>query len=62
VKRLSCFWKGLWKEESGQAVTEYGLILGIIAVGVCSALFYMREPLGELYQNLSRELSKLAEM
>ena len=26
--------KSFWQEEEGQGMTEYGLILGIIAIGV----------------------------
>lgn len=62
MKLLSGLWKRLWKDESGQAVTEYGLILGILALGVCGALYYMKDPLTALYQNLSQELSNLVQI
>lgn len=61
MKHLPEVWKSLWEEELGQALTEYGLILGLIAVGVVSSLYFMREPLAALYQNVSQELSELVE-
>ena len=61
VKHLPEVCKRLWKEELGQALTEYGLILGLIAIGVVSTLYFMREPLTALYQNVSQGLSELVE-
>ncbi|AYC28638.1 Flp family type IVb pilin [Paenisporosarcina cavernae] len=30
--------KGLWKEEEGQGMAEYALVLGVIAIGVVAVL------------------------
>jgi pilus assembly protein Flp/PilA len=35
--------KALFREEEGQGMTEYGLVLGIIAVAVVAALVLLRE-------------------
>jgi pilus assembly protein Flp/PilA len=39
----------LWKEEDGQGMTEYGLVLGLIAVGVVAILITMREEITALF-------------
>lgn len=46
----------LWQEEEGQAMTEYGLILGIIAVAVIGILFAMREPLVTIFEAIRDQL------
>lgn len=43
--------KGLLKEEQGQGMTEYGLVLGLIAVAVVAALIAMREHIIALFDN-----------
>ncbi|MFT9598493.1 Flp family type IVb pilin [Mesobacillus sp.] len=35
--------KALFTEEQGQGMTEYGLVLGVIAVAVVAALGLLRE-------------------
>lgn len=43
--------KGLWKDEQGQGMTEYGLVLGLIAVAVVGALIALREHIVNLFNN-----------
>lgn len=47
----------LWQEEDGQAMTEYGLILGILAVAVIGILIAMRGSLVNIFQAISGGLS-----
>lgn len=42
--------KGLFKEEQGQGMTEYGLVLGLIAVAVVATLVLLREHIVALFQ------------
>lgn len=44
--------KGLLVEEQGQGMTEYGLVLGIIAVAVVGALATLRGEIIEMYNNV----------
>ncbi|WP_158737978.1 Flp family type IVb pilin [Alteribacillus sp. YIM 98480] len=48
--------KGLFLEEEGQGMTEYGLILGLIAVGVIVALIALGDEIAGFFQNLVDEL------
>lgn len=43
--------KGLIKEEQGQGMTEYGLVLGLIAVAVVTALIALRGHIVALFDN-----------
>jgi pilus assembly protein Flp/PilA len=45
--------KGLLKEEAGQGMTEYGLVLGLIAVAVVTTLVLLRGQIISLFQNAS---------
>lgn len=43
----------IWKEEDGQAMTEYGLILGIIAVAVIVGLIAMKDELVKIFESIT---------
>ncbi|RLL47028.1 Flp family type IVb pilin [Oceanobacillus piezotolerans] len=49
--------KGLFLEEKGQGMTEYGLILGLIAVAVIAALTTMGGNISGLLDNISGKLT-----
>lgn len=42
--------KKFWKEEDGQGLTEYGLILGLIAVVVVGLLVAMGQQISDVFQ------------
>lgn len=44
--------KRLIVEEQGQGMTEYGLVLGLIAVAVVGALALLRDEIVEMYNNV----------
>lgn len=44
--------KRLVAEEEGQGMTEYGLVLGIIAVAVVGILGLLREQIVGMFQNV----------
>jgi pilus assembly protein Flp/PilA len=41
--------KGLLVEEKGQGMTEYGLVLGVIAVGVVAILATLRDEIMTMF-------------
>jgi pilus assembly protein Flp/PilA len=43
--------KGLLNEEAGQGMTEYGLVLGLIAVAVVTTLVALRGQIISLFKN-----------
>jgi pilus assembly protein Flp/PilA len=42
--------KGLVVEEKGQGMTEYGLVLGIIAIAVVGILVVLKEEIVKLFE------------
>jgi pilus assembly protein Flp/PilA len=44
--------KGLVKEEQGQGMTEYGLVLGLIAVAAVVALGLLRTQIIDMYDEV----------
>jgi pilus assembly protein Flp/PilA len=49
--------KRLWKEESGQGLVEYGLIIGLIAVVVIGALTMMGTSISGLFGRVNTGLN-----
>ena len=50
--------KNLVMEEKGQGMTEYGLVLGVIAVAVVGILVLMRGQITQLFQGASDTLQE----
>ncbi|OOE14822.1 Flp family type IVb pilin [Fictibacillus arsenicus] len=48
---------GLIKEEQGQGMTEYGLVLGLIAVAAVAALVLLREEVIAMYDKAVEAVS-----
>jgi pilus assembly protein Flp/PilA len=44
--------KGLLVEEKGQGMTEYGLVLGVIAVGVVALLATLRDEIMTMFNEV----------
>lgn len=49
--------KKFWKDEEGQALSEYGLILGIIAVAAIVALVALKDKLVAVFNKISESLT-----
>lgn len=49
---------GLIKEEQGQGMTEYGLVLGLIAVAVVAALVLLRSHIIALFDNAQKTVNE----
>ena len=50
--------KRVWREEEGQALTEYGLILGLIAVVCVGALTLMGTNVQAMLNSIASTLKK----
>ncbi|CEG26047.1 Flp family type IVb pilin [Bacillus sp. B-jedd] len=49
--------KALLTEEQGQGMTEYGLVLGVIAIGVVAILATFKTQIVKMYQDVVKELT-----
>ncbi len=47
----------LWKEESGQGLVEYGLLVALIVVIVTAVLLIFRESLEALFTNIGEQIN-----
>jgi pilus assembly protein Flp/PilA len=45
--------KNFWKDESGQGLTEYALIIALVAIGLIAILVLFRNSIGNVF-NTSR--------
>lgn len=51
--------KKLWNEEDGQGMTEYALVLAVIAVGVVVVLSGIGEKVLSIFTNVGTEVNKV---
>jgi pilus assembly protein Flp/PilA len=49
--------KALLTEEQGQGMTEYGLVLGLIAVGAVAVLLVMKDQIVKLFTDAKNALT-----
>ncbi|WP_028784981.1 Flp family type IVb pilin [Thalassobacillus devorans] len=47
----------LWKEEEGQALSEYGLIIGLIAIVCIAAMGWVAGGIQNLFGRVANELT-----
>lgn len=50
--------KNLMVEEEGQGMTEYGLVLGVIAVAVVGILVSLRGEITDMFQSVLDDVKK----
>jgi len=48
--------KNLFVGEEGQGMTEYGLVLGIIAIGAIVALVALRDQISDLIEKVTAKM------
>jgi pilus assembly protein Flp/PilA len=51
--------KRLFKEEEGQAMTEYGLLVGLIAIALITVLATLGTDLAALFTKVSTKLKAI---
>ncbi|PYZ97033.1 Flp family type IVb pilin [Alteribacter lacisalsi] len=51
------FLKNFWKDESGQALSEYGVILGIVLVGVITVIIAFRDQIQNVFETIINSLN-----
>jgi pilus assembly protein Flp/PilA len=56
IEKTTGFAKKLWKDEAGQGMVEYGLILALVAVGIIATLTLMEGQLDGIFQYITGEL------
>ncbi|MEA3321957.1 MAG: Flp family type IVb pilin [Bacillota bacterium] len=46
----------VFKEEEGQGLTEYGLLVGLIALGVVAAVTTLGDAIGDVFNDIAGKL------
>jgi pilus assembly protein Flp/PilA len=49
--------QAFWKDESGQGLTEYALIIALVAVALIGVLIVFRNQIGGVFDRASSELN-----
>ena len=52
--------KSFWTDESGQGLTEYALIIALVAVGLILILVIFRDAIGDVFSKVRDELDSAA--
>lgn len=52
-------WKAFWSDESGQGLTEYALIIGLVSVALILLLVAMSDQLGAVFNAIVDELQNV---
>ncbi|HSG47242.1 MAG TPA: Flp family type IVb pilin [Longimicrobiales bacterium] len=45
-----------WKDESGQGLTEYALILALVSVGLIAVMIVFRDAIGGIFNRIAQVL------
>ncbi len=48
--------KRFWRDESGQALAEYGLVLALVAVAVIGSIVIFRDKINEIWDALATKM------
>ena len=51
--------KRIWKNEDGQAMVEYGLLVALIAILVVAALVILGPQIAKVFTDISEKLPKV---
>ena len=46
-----------WRDETGQGLVEYALIIAVIAIAVIVAMLFLRDQLSNLFSNVGNNLT-----
>ena len=49
--------RSLWREEAGQGLVEYALIIALVAVGLSAILLVLRNSIGNVFNNAATQLT-----
>lgn len=48
--------KSLWADDSGQGLTEYALIIALVAIGLVAILLIFRNAIGDIFNTIAETL------
>lgn len=54
------FLKTFWKDESGQALSEYGLVLGVVVIAVIATLGLFKDAIVNMFKRINEAINGTA--
>ena len=57
---MAAFVKRLFKDEAGQGLSEYGLIIGLVSIALVGGLLYLSGALDTIFEAIGGELEDAA--
>lgn len=55
------FLRALWRDESGQGLVEYALIIALVAIAVIAALALLGDRIGNIFNDIGNRLDEYPE-
>jgi pilus assembly protein Flp/PilA len=52
------FLRALWRDESGQGLVEYALIIALVAIAVIAALVLLGNRIGNIFNDIGEQLDQ----
>jgi pilus assembly protein Flp/PilA len=49
--------RAFWREEDGQGLVEYALIIAVIAIMIIVAMIFLRDQLSTMFSNIGNNLT-----
>ncbi len=56
MKKLMNHWRALWRDESGAAAVEYGLLAGLIAVVIVTSVTAVGTKLDSIFNTVATKI------
>jgi len=56
------FLKRLWKDEEGQGMVEYGLIIALVSVVAIAALILLGPEIARIFENVTDQLEAVPDV
>ena len=53
---MHSLWKAFLRDDTGQGLVEYALIIALVAVGLIAILLILRNSIGDVFNNASQAL------
>jgi pilus assembly protein Flp/PilA len=53
---MHSLWKAFLRDDTGQGLVEYALIIALVAVGLIAILLILRNSIGDVFNNASEAL------
>jgi pilus assembly protein Flp/PilA len=54
---MKALWQAFSRDESGQGLVEYALIIALVAVGLIAILLVLRNSIGNVFNNAATQLN-----